>query len=729
MAMKQLCLPGCQPQPLASYLKALGVFRILVEQRDPEARCGWHTNGFYLLTRLDEHAFIDFFLNEYQPSPIVAPWNGSTGFFPKDQQKQKELLEIFQQSQAARFAPYRQAITVGRQVVAQLGLERQPKEKQKKRLLTCLRNQLPDAALVWLDTCVVIGDALLFAPLTGSGGNDGNLEFSRSFMQRLQEVLDVQTGQPRKNSDMQLRAALFGDVQPKILTKESIGQFSPFAAGGANARPGFMAESRVNPWEYVLAIEGTAWFQPSLTRRYEQTGAGELSYPFMVRPAAVGYGTASPEEKARAELWVPVWKQPVSWPDLQAFFREGRAKVGPRSAQDGVDFARAISRLGVQRRVAAFVRYGFLERNGRSYFAVPLGTFVPKQDPQVDLLADIDGWLVDLKHRLRHAKQPPAAVMAAYRQLESALVELASGKATLEEVLVALGQMELVLSRSSRFSQESGLRPMPLIRRPEWFKAIQQMASPDDVEWHLALALAARPKMRQRLSLVRWVPPEQHRRGYWTWGEGDDGITTWQSPSLSLNLLRLLQREEIERRQQETQKTLDTRESVSLTDPPLAACLDHVAMWIQGQVDEVRLERLLRGLCLLRLPDHPVLDRRPDPDERPPTLPPAYGLLVNVYARQVVLDPQPPNQEPTVIEIPAVPNLLWRLAAGDGLTATQLACSRLQASGVPLGIQEGFYLPPEQSLRLGAALAFPLTRHQRQQLLKPFLQATDTQEK
>ncbi|MCS6783412.1 MAG: hypothetical protein NZ482_09620 [Gloeomargarita sp. SKYG98] len=54
----------------------------------------------------------------------------------------------------------------------------------------------------------------------------------------------------------------------------------------------------------------------------------------------------------------------------------------------------------------------------------------------------------------------------------------------------------------------------------------------------------------------------------------------------------------IERQQQETQEMLDTRESVS----PLAVDLNHVAMWIRSQVDEVRLERLLRGLCLLALP-------------------------------------------------------------------------------------------------------------------------------
>ena len=40
--MPDIALEGCRPQPLMSYLKALGVFRVVAEQADPEARLWWH---------------------------------------------------------------------------------------------------------------------------------------------------------------------------------------------------------------------------------------------------------------------------------------------------------------------------------------------------------------------------------------------------------------------------------------------------------------------------------------------------------------------------------------------------------------------------------------------------------------------------------------------------------------------------------------------------------------
>jgi CRISPR-associated protein Csx17 len=34
-AMNEIILAGCTPTPLANYLKALGVFRLVAEQKDP----------------------------------------------------------------------------------------------------------------------------------------------------------------------------------------------------------------------------------------------------------------------------------------------------------------------------------------------------------------------------------------------------------------------------------------------------------------------------------------------------------------------------------------------------------------------------------------------------------------------------------------------------------------------------------------------------------------------
>ncbi len=65
------------------YLKALGVLRLMSEQKDAEA-CGfWRDGVFVLETTLDRHGLVKFFLEQYSPTPLLAPWNGGSGFYTK----------------------------------------------------------------------------------------------------------------------------------------------------------------------------------------------------------------------------------------------------------------------------------------------------------------------------------------------------------------------------------------------------------------------------------------------------------------------------------------------------------------------------------------------------------------------------------------------------------------------------------------------------------------------
>ncbi|SRR6266567_3935569 len=77
-------LHGCSPTPLAHYLKALGVLRLLSEQLPPgtpRPRGAWIGETFVLHTTLDRAAVELFFLHDYRPTPILAPWNGGSGFY------------------------------------------------------------------------------------------------------------------------------------------------------------------------------------------------------------------------------------------------------------------------------------------------------------------------------------------------------------------------------------------------------------------------------------------------------------------------------------------------------------------------------------------------------------------------------------------------------------------------------------------------------------------------
>lgn len=80
MTIYEHVLEGCAPVPLAGYLKALGIFRLVAEQKDADVRGFWRNERFVLKTRLSKDELVGFFVEEYQPSPIISPWNGRAGF-------------------------------------------------------------------------------------------------------------------------------------------------------------------------------------------------------------------------------------------------------------------------------------------------------------------------------------------------------------------------------------------------------------------------------------------------------------------------------------------------------------------------------------------------------------------------------------------------------------------------------------------------------------------------
>ncbi len=87
--MNELLLEGCTATPLASYLKALGVLRLL-SARYPETRGSWRGDRFVLMTSLDREGIERFFLREYAPTPIMSPWNAGSGFYYQER-KSKEV--------------------------------------------------------------------------------------------------------------------------------------------------------------------------------------------------------------------------------------------------------------------------------------------------------------------------------------------------------------------------------------------------------------------------------------------------------------------------------------------------------------------------------------------------------------------------------------------------------------------------------------------------------------
>lgn len=684
-------LAGCAPVPLASYLKALGILRLVAEQVDSGAQGWWDGDTFRLRSSLDREALIHFFLETYRPTPLVGPWGARSGFFPGGSEKSaREALDAIQATTSERLAPFREAISAVRRVLRGLGLEdKADTPEQKRMLMVACRNSLADDLLPWLDaTYVLLETDTKYPPLLGTGGNEGSGSYMSGFSQQIVSVL------VERNWDHALTPALFGTAASGILTKQTPGHFSPEAAGGPNAGQGFSGSVGTNAWDYLLLLEGTLLFAAAAVKRLESRDAGALGYPFCVRPAGVGYGSASlsDEGPARAEMWLPLWSRPTTLPELRFLLSEGRATVNRRAARNGIDFARAVASVGVDRGIDEFQRYGFHQRNGLSYFAVPLGRFRVCPQPTVNVLDEIDEWL-DRFRRAATSNTAPARAGRALRRLESAILELCrhSQPRFVQEILIALGEAEAVLATSARWRESAYVSPVPLLSE-EWLSAASA-ANDGTREFRLAASLASIDH-REIGPLRKHLEPVELRGRWPVWSETpDSGSLVWGAGGLVRNLIAVLKRRIIEAERQGKDSGL-----LFPGTGLYAAGLGDIAVFIDGTVDDERIEALLRGLILIDWKKANARERLGAGDRLP--MPGAAYALLKLCHLPFELDGT---------SIPLAPMIANRAAAGDLRRATELAARRLQAKGFPPAVQCVPAANPESAVRTAAALIFPIS--------------------
>ena len=257
-------LDGCAPAPLAHYLKALGILRLVAEQADSEARGWWDGDHFRLATRLTREDLETFFLRDYQPTPLVSPWNKGAGFFTA----RDPGLAPIEASRSLRLALFRTGINASRSRLEELSRAdkevRSIKAEAKVRGMSATeRNQIRStddyknrlreadrrfkrlkADLIpsfrlhwrgvhreWMDAAMVLGDDGVpkYPALLGTGGNDGRLDFTNNFMKRIGEVFDPDDsdGHPRPVAPAWVRGALWNAVVPGNLAGEPVGQYLP----------------------------------------------------------------------------------------------------------------------------------------------------------------------------------------------------------------------------------------------------------------------------------------------------------------------------------------------------------------------------------------------------------------------------------------------------------------------------------------------------------------------
>ena len=774
-----LTLEGCAPTPLASYLKALGVLRLISspanhvdgKAADPQARGWWEGERFHLATTLHRDDLLRFFLEDYAPSPIIAPWNGGSGFYPKD--KKDGFDPLTATAVAKRFALMADTIHIAARSIARLGLNQRPEGDAKAELVATLRAQLPDAALAWIDAALALsGQRLAYPQLLGTGGNDGRLDFTNNFICRLVSkkqpvgLFDASSGASSGEARSLLESGLF-DSLSQGMRLAAVGQFAPGAAGGPNATTAFKASGKVNPWDFVLMLEGTTTFAGAATRRHQSQSASGASFPFTVRAVGAGWGgvAATDENDARAEFWAPLWSHAATFGEINALFAEGRAVLRGRTVRDGFDFARAAKSLGVSRGFSEFERYGFFVRAGKQCLAAPIGRQTAEPVNSARLVADLDtgGWL-DRIRRAARTDEGSIAARHAVKRLEDALFDAMARPLTSDgvaRVIVALGEICEWLAVSPSGRQAVGAPP-PLLSR-DWIRqaddgsaefrvaaalaglgllppeprgsvAAESVAEPDDGGGTTTEAttetpgeVADPPAMRSAAAppmAAHFAPIDEqrfcNRKRLLRWrawaGDTSSRTVTWGAGGLVSNLIAVLERRLVEAAIR------------GLDEKPLGGAVGvrtaDVAAFLSGDFDDARCAALLAGLVWAQPTWLPSREKAPGV-ESVTVLPFAYAALKPVFTADETL--RRVGALDRSARLPVPPGLIARLRAGgadrDGRAtddAVRAVLVRARASGLPspfdpaqaggcgAGVGGGCIGAGVRADRLAAALLIPV---------------------
>ena len=739
--MNTIHLHGCRAEPLLSYLAGIGVVRLVAKQLNPDVSARWDGDHLVVIgDELDDTKLIEFFAEDYRPTPLIAPWNGRGGFQDSQERPSEEIVKKVERSDSKRLGPYREAIEIARETweVArghQLIEDGKIPNKHKAQFVELCRAAFPDDALAWLDASVVLLDDDIAFPLIlgGAGGVIGSLDASFTFLKYLDDLglLDETTGElSRKNRGQPdrlslLRHALFRDSEVR-LGRGSTGQFDPGGVGGPNSSSTGDGDALANPWSFVLGMEGAVAFASAASRRLSaesQTGARKASMPFTVAATTVGYGSASVGEDPRGELWAPLWRDGQSYREIRHFISEGRSQWGRNQAKSGLDFVRAAATLGVDRSVDEFVRYLISVRHGQSVLAVPVGRFKvsDRVRPEADLLRQLDGWV----GRARSNKAP-GALTAALNGLDRAqfAVSTFGGAPRLQMVLAALAEAEQAVSRSPGFRKTQRLDPIVGLSARQWVPLLDD----DSVEFRVAVGLASlsdrvssgRPSTAEAVggSLATLLRPVKRAQFGLEWSTGGPRI-----PNLGHRPLFDVLNDGVGARSalvgsaRSSDEGQDHIAGLSFAfDYGLSVDLADIGRLLCGQLDEERLGAILAGLLLLEWKDafSVVADCLTVPDDPVARLhaasQPTYVVLAPFFAGRLPVAPTDAEPNPhRSIAVRPRPEWVGAIRTGTAHTAARSAAQLLRGRGWKL-IANNFDRTNIDSSCLAAALLLHLDR-------------------
>ncbi|WP_158230977.1 type I-G CRISPR-associated protein Cas8g1/Csx17 [Rhodopirellula bahusiensis] len=703
-------LTGCRPTPLAHYLKALGILRLVSEQADPSARGWWKNDVFHLATTLRRHELETFFNNKYAPTPMTAAWLPRSGYSKgSNHKKTRQFLEPLIESTCSRFESFRMVASLMEDISHTDGFSiDDPASLRNMACILKARANGPRAFQEWCDTSIVFAtEKQSYPAILGTGGSEGSGSYMANFYVALNATI-IEKLEGVENSLWQHTSPSLNSPLSLYLNR------SNFNAGHFDSQI-----KQQCPWTYILAVEGTLLFKANATRRLSPELSSPVSgtnasmaAPFAVGNSCVGYGSSSQRDSktkqsgslagGRGEQWFPIWNQPATLDELKAFFAKGRMTVGRERAKYATDAARAISRAGIEKGVEAFERYGYLQRNGDNHIAVPLGRFAVRSPKNQNLLDEAAPW-IDRLRRITTDKNAPTSLLRAFRKCEDAIfrcVRNPIGNSFLH-LLIAMAEAEDQLISSPKFAAEKNAWPIPWLTGP-WMEEIEQ--SEQSHEFRLARSLARQTtpysKGTQQTPIrEHWVPLSGSY-----FAKGESGLTNGpQQCATGMDLSRATI--EVMKRRLLMMHNSQLANVPLVLDREADACsLADIKAFVERRVDQKKILSTARALMALQFRSTHDKNSGSQPESNSLAGLATYGLCRLAFSNRPIFVPQQDD-----VDVKVSPTVFVRLANGDSPRAADLAIRLLSNAGLRPKVQLAV-TSPTVSKRIAASMIFGLSR-------------------
>jgi CRISPR-associated protein Csx17 len=486
------------------------------------------------------------------------------------------------------------------------------------------------------------------------------------------------------------------------------------AFNSGTAKP--FREGQVSPWAMALACEAFGLFQGSPSRRLGSARRTTGAFPFVTTGAAP---TAAGEAgKNLGELWLPIWEQPMSLPEVIALFQRGRAEVNGRGATTPPAFAAAILQRGIDTGIREFRRFLLLRTTSENTFESRLASVISVSGKAELATSDALTRMLEFRERLAPDKKKGKRwIYTGLRgPVDEALVAFAEAPTRPENARNAVDAMVGALRKADRNRRHRAQTPSIQFQQlpGAWARSLLAEDGSDACgEARIGLALATlfagrnfgkAKKMSVAQLLPYWLGVQQ-RGIYCSIPEAVPFRRVWGAGGLSANLVAILQRRLIEQ-EPSAEPPFGAWYSISLGD---------IETWLSGATHNAEIERWMMRFSLFDWEKESVaavsarLSHTGSPDVLSGNLV-LFALFKPLFQKWLLTALFPEGSKREVAKTGPLPGIAAQLARGNLTAAVQLARTAYRAAGIEPAKLPSPEFTCEDPQRLLAALLIPTQR-------------------